>query len=154
MLDSWRQGDCNAAQCVSRIAFALHACIFAVCAAKKCNAGQEARIMQNFTFRLTDEQKKQLAIEAKLHGMTITEWTRTRLFRPTTIDDFAAYKAEQQAAFQRVCDLLLELIAYQKFAVNVAAKCLLQLDPHGAAAKLQALQQKMEQEKREAKQHD
>ena len=96
--------------------------------------------------RLTAEEEKQLATAAKKRGVTVSQIIRERLFPTVPTANFEVYRKDQQEGHERLCELATQLIGYQRFAVNVSAKCLLMLDPKGAAAKLETLRQKMEEE--------
>ena len=109
--------------------------------------------MENYTIRLTDQQKKSLVLDAKAHGVTLAEWIRMRLFEPTTIDDFGAFKADQQDAFRRLSDLLCDNLATAQLVANVAADNYRKLANNDAQAipHLKELLARSEQQKKELK---
>ena len=105
------------------------------------------------TVRLTNEEDKQLETEAKKRGVTVSQLIRERLFPTVTAADFEVYRQDQRQGLERLCELAMQLIGYQRFAVNVSAKCLLMLDPQGAAGKLEDLRKRMEAEQQEAQKY-
>ena len=112
--------------------------------------------MENYTIRLTDQQKKSLVLDAKAHGVTLAEWIRMRLFEPTTIDDFGAFKADQQDAFRRLSDLLCDNLATVQLITNICCDIVrgVKNDDEHVIPRLKELLAKCDQQKKELKNHE
>ena len=112
--------------------------------------------MENYTIRLTEQQKKSLVLDAKAHGVTLAEWIRMRLFEPTTIDDFGAFKADQQDAFRRVSDLLCDNLATVQLVTNICCDIVrgVKNDDEHVIPRLKELLAKCADQKKEMKGHE
>lgn len=107
--------------------------------------------MPKVSFRVGEEEQKRLMFEAKAAGISLSELVRMRVLRPTTQDDFESYKLKLETDFQRIQNLLCDMIATQQLSINIASATYGRVNTTNAAEVLQGLVADFDRLKEEAR---
>lgn len=110
--------------------------------------------MKKVTVWLEEVEAKAITSEAKKRGVSFSQAARERMFSGTRQEgNFEIYRADQREAFQRLTDLMCDMIATQKLTVNICSQTYGRLNPENAAEVLKGLTAEYERLKKEVREH-
>lgn len=110
--------------------------------------------MKKVTVWLEEVEAKAITSEAKKRGVSFSQAARERMFSGTNQGgNFEMYRADQQEAFQRLLDLMCDMIATQKLTVNICSQIYGKVNPENAVEVLKGLTADFERLKKEAREH-